>query len=288
MGNNNGKNLIPTEIPEKKDAPAPKADTKFSDEDRELYGTPENKLFVEMLLEESKAWDAPDAEAHDWEAVTDDAAYDKLMLCEEDGLYDEREPAEKSDRAVKPGGFSGALYEWVQCVVSTVLATILFFVFVGRQIGVIGDSMRLTLHDSDRVFISNLFYEPEYGDIVIIKTDEFGNVPIVKRVIATAGQVIDIDFENHIVTVDGVAIDEPYIAEPTASRLDFQGPVTIPEGCVFVMGDNRNDSTDSRSKRVGFVDTRNILGKVLIVLWPGHENGEGMDWSRMLRSPYKI
>ena len=93
-------------------------------------------------------------------------------------------------------------------------------------------------------------------------------MPIIKRGIATEGQTVDIDFENSIVYVDGVALDEPYINEPTRDREDFFSPVTVPEGYVFVMGDNRNGSTDSRAAIIGFIDERYVVGKVAFRLLP--------------------
>lgn len=154
------------------------------------------------------------------------------------------------------------LYDWLQCVVSAVICGIFIFVFIGRTIGVEGDSMRQTLHYYDRIIMTNLFYTPKNGDVIVFRapSDVFGGTPLVKRVIAVAGQSIDIDFSTGDVFVDGVALYEPYINEPTTNRLSFQGPVTVPEGYVFVMGDNRNHSSDSRDSRVGLVDTRYILG----------------------------
>ena len=144
-----------------------------------------------------------------------------------------------------------------------------------------GTSMLQTLQNKDKVVMSNLFYTPEYGDIVVIKTDFFGDTPIVKRIIATAGQTIDINFETGTVTVDGVVLEEDYINTPTNDREDFNGPITVPEGYVFVMGDNRDYSTDSRSSYVGLVDTRRILGKVYWVIIPGIDEDGTRDWSRI-------
>jgi signal peptidase I len=173
------------------------------------------------------------------------------------------------------------LYDWVQCIVAALLCGILIFIFVGRIIGVDGTSMLQTLKHEDKIIMSNLFYEPAYGDIVVIKTDAYGDTPLVKRIIATEGQTIDIDFSTGDVKVDGVILDEDYINTPTTLREDFEGPVTVPEGCVFVMGDNRNASADSRSDNVGMVDARRIIGKVYMVLIPGKEAGDKRDWSRV-------
>lgn len=159
-------------------------------------------------------------------------------------------------------------YDWLQSIVVAILACILLFVFAVRTIGVIGVSMKETLHDGDRVVISNLFYTPESGDIVVLRKESFMDEPIVKRVIATEGQTIDIDFDAGIVYVDGEALTEEYIAEPTYRQLQFEGPVTVPEGHVFVMGDNRNHSNDSRDASLGLVDERYIMGRVLFRMWP--------------------
>ena len=175
------------------------------------------------------------------------------------------------------------IYDWLQCIVSAIICGIFIFVFIGRTIGVDGRSMVKTLHDNDRVIMSNLFYTPKKGDIVVFQTesDSFGGTPLVKRVIAVAGQTIDIDFQSGDVFVDGILQDEPYINEPTHNRLDFSGPKTVPEGHIFVMGDNRNSSSDSRDNRVGMVDTRNVLGKVLFIAIPGADEQSPRDWSRI-------
>ncbi|NLA87071.1 MAG: signal peptidase I [Clostridiales bacterium] len=179
------------------------------------------------------------------------------------------------------------LYDWLQCIVSAILCGILIFVFIGRVIGVDGSSMLNTLSHRDTVIMSNLFYTPKYGDVVVFKDDGFDrNKPLVKRVIATEGQTIDIDFDTGDVLINGRVIVEDYIREPTAERIDVSGPVTVPKGCVFVMGDNRNESTDSRSDLVGMVDTRQILGKVLVVLIPGKNFDESRSWNR-IGSVYK-
>ena len=96
---------------------------------------------------------------------------------------------------------------------------------------------------------------------------------LVKRIIATEGQVVDIDFNEGVVYVDGVALDEPYTNTPTNEREGFTGPVTVPEGYVFVMGDNRNGSTDSRDSRIGLIDERQILGKVVLRVFPIQDFG---------------
>ncbi|MBP8640529.1 MAG: signal peptidase I [Oscillospiraceae bacterium] len=160
------------------------------------------------------------------------------------------------------------VYEWMQSLVSALLVCVLVFAFLFRIIGIIGDSMNPTFHDGDSVVISNLFYEPKQGDVVVLRKLSFQEEPIIKRVIAVEGQTVDINFEEGIVYVDDQPLSEPYTAELTLSPLDFDGKITVPENCVFVMGDNRNNSTDSRSSMIGCVDTRYIMGKVLLRLLP--------------------
>ncbi|MDD6189778.1 MAG: signal peptidase I [Clostridiales bacterium] len=160
------------------------------------------------------------------------------------------------------------IYDWMQCIVVALVACILIFTFVGRIIGVDGSSMVPTLEDGDKIIITNIHGELKYGDVVVLTKREFSREPIVKRVIATEGQTLDINFQTGEVWVDGQLLDEPYINAPTMRQLDVEFPVTVPEGCIFVMGDNRNKSTDSRASTIGFVDTRCVLGKALNIVYP--------------------
>ena len=174
---------------------------------------------------------------------------------------------EKKKDAPAAENFADA-YDWLQCLVTALIACILIFTFVARTVGVISVSMQPTLVEGDRLIISRLFFTPKYGDIVVIQKDSFSSHPIIKRIIATEGQTVDIDFDAGIVYVDGEALEEPYTNAPTYEREEFLKPVTVPEGCVFVMGDNRNRSTDSRTSTIGCVDTRCILGKALWRITP--------------------
>ncbi len=160
-------------------------------------------------------------------------------------------------------------YDWIQCLLVALIICVLLFMFCVKVIDVIGTSMNPTLNNSEKMLVSGLFYKPKVGDIVVFKKDEYDpNKALVKRVIAVEGQEINMDFENGIVYIDGVAIAEDYISEATYNKLDFIGPKTVPEGCVFVMGDNRNASIDSRKKEIGMLDTRLILGRAYFVIYP--------------------
>ena len=176
--------------------------------------------------------------------------------------------AEKAPRSTRSD-----IYDWLQCIVMAIVICVLFFSFIVRLVDVVGNSMYPTLENGDKILVSNLFYKPKQGDIVVFRKDEYREEPLVKRIIAVEGQTVDIDFNLGIVYVDGEALDEPYIAEATANPEDFIGPVKVDEGCVFVMGDNRNNSTDGRDPRVGVVDQRCILGKALFVLLPFQDAG---------------
>ena len=154
----------------------------------------------------------------------------------------------------------------------------LFFVFVVRIVSVSGSSMYPTLVDRDYVgLLSNVFYDDddiESGDIVVALAPEFDDEPIVKRVIATAGQTVDIDFDQGIVYVNDVALEEDYINELTYTQFYDRGvtfPLTVEPGHVFLLGDNRNKSSDSRLATIGQVDTRYILGKVVFLMLPGFD-----------------
>ena len=161
------------------------------------------------------------------------------------------------------------LYDWIYCLLFALIVCVILFAFVFHVIDVVGSSMVPTLHNGDKMLVSGLFYKPKAGDVVVFKKKEYDpNKALVKRVIATEGQEINMDFANGIVYIDGEAIAEPYINELTYNKLDFIGPKTVPEGCVFVMGDNRNASVDSRKSEIGMLDTRLILGRAYAVIYP--------------------
>ena len=177
------------------------------------------------------------------------------------------------------------LYEWVQSLVGSVLVVVAIFTFVIRMMGVDGHSMLNTLQHGDRLLVVNsmLYHDYKYGDIVILrKNGVFDDDPIVKRVIAVEGQTVDIDFAEGIVYVDGEALEEDYIREPTYTAEGTEFPLTVPEGSIFGMGDNRNGSSDSRDYRLGTVDTRYVIGKAAFLIFPGPDyETEKRDFKRI-------
>ena len=175
--------------------------------------------------------------------------------------------AEKKENSVL-----GTLRDLV-CLIAGVL---LIFSLLFRVVVVSGPSMNDTLVDGDwLLLIGNVLYnEPKQGDIIVASKDSFDDgAPIIKRVIATEGQTVHIDFNKGIVYVDGVALEEDYILGATTRWEGVNFPLTVDEGRVFVMGDNRDVSKDSRSPEIGLIDKREILGRAVFVLMPGTEGG---------------
>ena len=187
-------------------------------------------------------------------------------------------------------GIAREIYSILHDFAYILAAVTILFVFLVRLVGVDGSSMFPTLVDRDYMLLKSNFISRDYenGDIVVLTAPTFGQNPIVKRVIATEGQTVDIDFENGVVSVDGQVLEEDYIYEPTYRNYDdgLTYPATVPEGCVFVLGDNRNNSTDSRYAPVGMVDTRRIMGEVMCICFPGRQTDAygyvvgGRDFSR--------
>ncbi len=188
------------------------------------------------------------------------------------------EPAEKKESA------EGMMYGCAQALITAVVGVVLLFTFAIRLIGVSGGSMQDTLYTGDRLLVLNsIFCNFRAGDVVVINDYNAElNETLVKRIVAVGGQTVDIDFDAGIVYVDGEALDEPYTKEPTYRSDGTVFPLTLAEDEVFVMGDNRNHSTDSRSDRLGPVKTGYLQGKALLLLVPGKTpDTERADWSRV-------
>ncbi len=182
----------------------------------------------------------------------------------------------KNQEAQKTESNSSCL-EYLHDVVYILALILVVFTFFVRVVIVSGSSMFSTLVDGDYLLLINrpLCGELERGDIVVASMDRFKDgEPIVKRVIATEGQTVDIDFRAGIVYVDGVALEEDYIYTPTHLSEGMEFPLVVEEGCLFLMGDNRGDSRDSRAPEIGLVDEREILGRAVFLMLPGTGRGE--------------
>jgi len=187
---------------------------------------------------------------------------------------------EQQDKSVsvQTSSQQATILSYIHDLVFGLAAILLVFILFFRVITVNGPSMKQTLKHGDvLILLSNFFYgEPKYGDIVVVKKTSFKDgEAFIKRVIATEGQEVDIDFTKGIVYVDGVALDEPYTNTHTNLFEGNTFPMTVDEGCVFVLGDNRNDSKDSRSPEIGLVDKREIIGKAVLLVLPGKDESTG-------------
>lgn len=145
----------------------------------------------------------------------------------------------------------------------------IIFTFFIRDVTIDGESMKDTLFDGDKVVLTNFLYTPKVGDIVAIDADQQIGKIIIKRVIATEGQTIKIDYDNNRVIVDGIVLNEEYVASNTIKpTVGWEIPEVIPEGYIFVMGDNRSVSLDSRSGSIQLIQKNMVIGKAQIVLYP--------------------
>ena len=182
------------------------------------------------------------------------------------------EPAKSKDPENRIRKAAADIFEIIEMFTVCASVIMILFTFFLHPTVVDGPSMENTLLHGDYLLVSALPYEAEAGDIVVVHNVglRYYNKPIIKRIIATEGQVIDIDFSTWTVTVDGVVVDEPYmkLAADGYVTSDWSYPLVVPEGHVFVMGDNRNHSADSRSREIGLIDERCIVGKALVRIFP--------------------
>ncbi len=192
----------------------------------------------------------------------------------EEALVTEVDSGKAKKEEIKPEidkktKFQLNVYDFVSIVMTAFIIIAVIFVFAFRLVGVKGESMENTLHGNDWL-VTMQKSEYVYGDIVVTTKYNYFNEPLIKRVIATGGQTVDIDYSTGTVFVDGKALNEPYTKEDfMIEKIDYmQFPYTVPEGYLFCMGDNRNGSTDSRSTLIGAIDEKHIMGKAVIRLLP--------------------
>ncbi len=163
--------------------------------------------------------------------------------------------------------------EWLEALLFAFVMIVLLYTFFFRIITVSGSSMEATLNSNDRIAVQCIAYTPQHGDIIVVDGYSKYGAPLVKRIIAMEGDTVDIDSSTGTVIVNGEVLNEPYIGSAVTAQSDVDFPLTVPESCVFVLGDNREVSLDSRSSEVGMIDTRNILGKAVIRIYPFKEIG---------------
>jgi len=196
------------------------------------------------------------------------------------------EKGERRDCA-EEGRFAKSFALYLHDIVYLLSAMLVVLLLVFRVVVVSGTSMNMTLLDGDYLLLlsNTLYHNPHQGDIIVVSKDSFDDgAAFVKRVIATEGQTVDIDFETGTVYVDGMALEEPYINTPTTVNGGMVFPLVVEEGCVFAMGDNRGISKDSRYPDIGQIDTREILGKAIFLMIPGtndFRNPQPRDFSRI-------
>lgn len=180
-------------------------------------------------------------------------------------------PEEKTEKTKEKLDVKKEVFQWVQSLILCVVLVSLVFTFIGRISPVSGISMEPTFHDGEKIITTNLHGKLKYGDVVAIRRRD--ELPLIKRVIAVEGDTIDINYDTAEVKVNGKILKEPYINEPTTRDLGMKFPATVPKGHVFVMGDNRDHSDDSRHPKIGMIDERNVFGKVVFRFYPFNKIG---------------
>ena len=194
------------------------------------------------------------------------------------------EDIQKKIKEEAPVTWQKSVMLYLHDLVYLLAVVMIVFMLLFRIVIVSGSSMYATLLDGDWLLVTGsvLYQEPKHGDIIVASKDSFNDgEPIIKRVIATEGQTVDIDFEAGIVFVDGVPLEEDYTYTPTNAQEGIIFPITIADGCIFVMGDNRNGSKDSRHPSIGMIDTREVLGRAVFLLFPGTDKQENREFDRI-------
>ena len=201
---------------------------------------------------------------------------EEIVLTEDGVLSDDIPEDEKEEIVLNPGKVTNTVFDWLGSLLIALVCVLLVMMFGFRVIDVDGTSMEPTLINTDKVIITNLFYTPHNGDIVVISHGEEYPKPLVKRVIAIPGQTLEINYKEGTIKVDGELLDEPYtqgyLKEGDLPEQDING--VIPEGKIFVMGDNRAVSLDSRSRQIGLIDLDLVIGKAQLDVVP-HAYREG-------------
>ena len=214
--------------------------------------------------------------------------FESFIQIENDEDIQSREQEDKQVENTKTT-FVADLFDWLDVFVKAIIVVVILFTAVFKIATIDGESMENTVFHGEKVIISNFLYKPKQGDIVVVSRNyknsadcyERNSEPIIKRVIATEGQTVDINFETGVVYVDGKPLKEPYTKTPTNLSYDVKFPITVKDNCVFLLGDNRNASLDSRSSSIGSdgtgqIDKRYVLGRVLTRIYPLNKIG-GLD-----------
>ncbi len=210
--------------------------------------------------------------------IPEDASSEILSEIEEERKgtgYSEKSDndSEAKIQTAAPDSGVSNFYDWIKSVVFALVIVIFCLNFFFRLVDVKGSSMEQTLQTGDKLIVTNFNYTPKPNDVVVISHGREYNEPIVKRVIATAGQTLKLDYDNDRIIVDGIVIDEPYLDVSTFCNVeaDYEIPEVIPDGMIFVMGDNRGVSMDSRDSRIGLINVDNVIGKAQFVVYPFSE-----------------